>query len=417
MTANAATHVFSLPDFRVVGKDMDAVLFLSLLLLLSVGMMMVFSASIDYAAHRLGDPFLFAKKHFVYILAGLSLVVTAMAIPVRFWQAHSVLLLSIGVMLLILVLIPGIGRKVNGSQRWIAFGGLTLQVSELAKVFLVFYLSSYLVRKESELRNSFWGFVKPLLILLMVIFLLLLEPDYGAAMVVLLSALGVIFIAGVPLLRFSLLVAGSFSLAALAAVFEPYRLKRLSTFMDPWADDVKFDGGYQLTQSLIAFGRGEWFGVGLGNSVQKLFYLPEAHTDFVFSIWAEETGLLGVIFVIGVFFLLGFRIVSIGIRALQRNEKFMAYITAGFALIIGGQAFINIGVASGLLPTKGLTLPFISYGGSSLVVCCFMIGVILRIDWELKALYAQSGKKVPRSSAKSVGKKPVKKSSRSRSNV
>ncbi len=398
----------AMPELRVMGKDVDFLLFIAMLLLLSVGMIMVTSASIDYAAHKSNDPFMFAKRHLVYMFIGFLALGFGLSVPVRVWQANSTVLLALAIVLLIAVLVPGIGRKVNGSQRWIAFAGFTLQVSEVAKVCLVFYISSYLVRKEQELMRSLWGFVKPMLVIGLIVLLLLMEPDFGAAVVILFATLGIIFVAGVPLFRFSLLVGGSVTLAAFAAILEPYRLKRLTTFIDPWAEDVKFDGGYQLTQSLIAFGRGEWFGVGLGNSVQKLFYLPEAHTDFVFSIWAEEMGLVGVVFVVGLFILLGARMVAIGINALKHNEKFIAYVIAGFSLIIGGQAFINIGVASGLLPTKGLTLPFISYGGSSLIVCCLMMGIVLRAHWELKALYgaeAQVGEQFAKPAKKSAKKK------------
>ena len=393
-------------SMQLLGKDIDALLFLSVLTLLSVGMVMVASASIDYSAQLTNDPFMFAKRHGVYIFLGLMVLGSALSIPIRVWQNNSNTLLLVSILLLIAVLVPGIGRRVNGSQRWISFAGFTLQVSELAKVFLMFYLADYLVRKERDIAKSLWGFVKPMMVLAVVVFLLLLEPDFGASVVIILAAMGMIFIAGVSLYRFFILLSGASILAVLAVIFEPYRLKRMTAFVDPWADDVKFDGGYQLTQSLIAFGRGEWYGVGIGNSIQKLFYLPEAHTDFVFSIWAEETGLVGVSFVIALFFLLGHRSIVITIRALKNKEKFIAYIAIGFTLIIGGQAFINIGVASGLLPTKGLTLPFISYGGSSLIVCCLMAGILLRSEWELKAIHSANEAKKKK---KAKQKKSVKK--------
>jgi cell division protein FtsW len=288
------------------------------------------------------------------------------------------------------VLVPGIGRRVNGSQRWISLGFFTLQVSEFAKVFLVFYLADYFVRCEKQLSGSFKPFIKPMAVLGAVAVLLLLEPDFGTTVVILMASLAVMFVAGIPLLRFLMMMFGTLALGALAVWLEPYRLKRLTTFADPWADDVKFQSGYQLTQSLIAFGRGEWSGLGLGNSVQKLFYLPEAHTDFVFSIWAEEFGLVGVLVVMALFALLLYRALAISLFAYRHHERFVSYMAVGFAVIIGGQAFINMGVASGLLPTKGLTLPFLSYGGSSLLVCCWMVGLLLRAHWELQAMHGET---------------------------
>lgn len=393
-TANPAEWietVFEGPRTLVLGgKSADPWLLTVTLLLLAIGFVMVCSASIDYAAHQIHDPFYFAKRHGIYLATGLFGMVVSLSIPIRFWQQHSQLLLLVGIGLLLLVLVPGVGRRVNGSQRWIAVAGFTFQVSELVKVFLLFYLSDYFVRYEKELMGAFRNFVKPLAVLGLIVFLLLLEPDFGTAVVMTMAALGVIFVAGIPLIRFLMMFVATILLGALAIWLEPYRLKRLTTFADPWADDVKFDSGYQLTQSLIAFGRGEWFGVGLGNSVQKLFYLPEAHTDFVFSIWAEEFGLAGVAFVMALFALLIVRIITISMTAYRLRNKFIAYVAFGFAVIIGGQALINMGVASGLLPTKGLTLPFLSYGGSSLLVCCGMIGILLRAHWELQAAGGKS---------------------------
>jgi cell division protein FtsW len=368
------------------GKAVDPWLLTATVALLAIGLTMVSSASIDYAAHQIHDPFYFAKRHLVYITMGLVIMTIAVSIPSRLWQQNAQALLLVGIALMLLVLVPGIGRRVNGSQRWIAVAGFTFQVSEFMKVALLFYLSDYFVRYEKELMGSFKSFVKPLMVLGLIVFLLLLEPDFGTAVVMTMASLGVIFVAGIPLLRFLLLMTGALLVGVLAVWFEPYRLKRLTTFTDPWAADVKFDSGYQLTQSLIAFGRGEWFGVGLGNSIQKLFYLPEAHTDFVFSIWAEEFGLLGVVLVMALFAVLLYRMIAISMVAYQQRNKFIAYVALGFSIVIGGQALINMGVASGLLPTKGLTLPFLSYGGSSLMMSCWMIGVLLRAYWELQSL-------------------------------
>lgn len=369
------------------GKAVDPWLLGVVAALLAIGLIMVGSASIDYAARQTGDPFYFTRRHGIYLCLGFAMMVMGITLPMKFWQRYSGVLLLAGFALLVLVLIPGIGRRVNGSQRWLSLGGFTLQASELMKVFLLFYLADYFVRWEKELSGSFGNYMKPMVIIVLVCGLLLMEPDFGATVVILTASLAVIFVAGVPLLRFLLLMLGAIGLAALAIFLEPYRLKRLTSFADPWNEDVKFGSAYQLTQSLIALGRGEWWGVGLGNSVQKLFYLPEAHTDFVFSVWAEETGFIGVAVVMVLFGILLSRALLIGIKALRHREAFIAYVTLGIAVILGVQALINMGVVSGLLPTKGLTLPFLSYGGSSLLVCCWMAGLLMRAHWEIAALY------------------------------
>jgi cell division protein FtsW len=259
-------------------------------------------------------------------------------------------------------------------------GPLTLQASEFAKLFLVIYLAGYLERREAQVRSEWQGFVKPMAVVFAVTLLLMAEPDFGATVVTVGTAFGMLFLAGVKLGHFLLVVLGSVMALAVLLVSEPYRLQRLTAYTDPWAD--QFNSGYQLTQSLIAFGRGEWFGVGLGNSVQKLFYLPEAHTDFVFSIWAEETGFVGAMTVVMLFMLLVYRIVAVARRQQAQGDRFGAHVCHGVALIIAAQAFINIGVSTGLLPTKGLTLPLVSYGGSSLIACCCMLGLVLRIERE-----------------------------------
>lgn len=369
------------------GRAVDPVLLGVVASLLAIGLIMVGSASIDYAARQTGDPFYFTRRHGIYLCLGFAMMVMGITLPMKFWQRYSGAFLLIGLALLVLVLIPGIGRKVNGSQRWLSLGGFTLQPSELMKVFLVFYLADYFVRWEKELSGSFAHYMKPMVIMVLICGLLLLEPDFGATVVMLTAAMAVIFVAGVPLLRFLLLMLGAIVLGVIAILLEPYRLKRLTSFTSPWDDDVKFGSAYQLTQSLIALGRGEWTGVGLGNSVQKLFYLPEAHTDFVMSVWAEETGFIGVTVIMSLFVLLLARAILISQKALQNKEAFIAYVVLGIAAIIGTQAFINMGVISGLLPTKGLTLPFLSYGGSSLLVCCWMAGLLMRAHWELSAIY------------------------------
>lgn len=351
------------------------------LALLAVGFIAIGSASIEHAAVFYQNPFFHVQRYLLHLLIAVTAAVIVLQLPLVFWERTGWLWLLSAIVLLVLVLIPGIGREVNGSRRWLNLGIMTVQVSELAKLFVVVYLAGYLVRRQADVRDSWTGFLRLILLVGMIVLLLLLQPDFGAAVVIVATALGMLFLAGARLFQFLLVGAlGVFGLAALV-VLEPYRVKRLTAFTDPWAD--QFNTGYQLTQSLIAFGRGEWFGVGLGNSVQKLFYLPEAHTDFIFAIWAEEFGLLGSLFVIGLFVVLVGSILRLGRRAELAGRCFGAYLAYGAALLFSAQVFINIGVSSGLLPTKGLTLPFISYGGSSLLVSLVMIALVLRLALEL----------------------------------
>lgn len=350
--------------------------------LIAIGIVVVSSASTEVAQSKYDTPFYHLLRHLVYLgLAGAVACLT-FCVPTKIWQKAGWLLLVLALLLLVVVLIPGIGREVNGSMRWIQIGPFGGQASELAKLFLVVYLAGYLARRLKEVRSQWSGFVKPMMVLMLAIILLLLEPDFGAVVVLMTAALGMMFLGGVRLIQFMVLIAFSLAAMAMVAVSQPYRMQRLITFLDPWAEENVYASGYQLTQALIAFGRGEWWGVGLGNSVQKLFYLPEAHTDFVFAIWAEEMGLFGSIVVIGLFMVLVFRCMSIGRRAEYAGKFFSAYLCYGIALLFGAQAMINIGVNTGLLPTKGLTLPLLSYGGSSLIVCCMSIAMVLRVDYE-----------------------------------
>lgn len=348
--------------------------------LLMIGFIMISSASIDIADIRNGNPFFYAMRHGTFLLLGLVAGFAVVNVPVTWWKNSGWMLLFVSIALLILVLLPGVGRTVNGSTRWIGFGGLNLQVSELAKLFLIAYMASYLDRRREEVMASWWGFLKPMIVMVMAAFLLLMEPDFGATVVIASAVLGMIFLSGARVGQFSILIAACSVIAVLLVISQPYRLKRFTGYTDPWAD--QFGSGYQLSQALIAFGRGEWTGLGLGNSIQKLFYLPEAHTDFVFAILAEEFGLLGCFVVIALFSILVFRALKIGFKAEQANQRFAAYFAYGIGLLIGGQALINMGVNTGLLPTKGLTLPLVSYGGSSLVVSCMCVGVLVRINLE-----------------------------------
>ncbi|MEM6580332.1 MAG: putative lipid II flippase FtsW [Pseudomonadota bacterium] len=348
------------------------------LALLLVGLVAISSASIEYSDWHHQDQWFHTQRHILYLMVALVAAVTIYHVPPQFLLQTGWVWLFIALALLILVLIPGIGREVNGSQRWLPLGPFTLQPSELVKIALIVYLAGYMVRREHELRNHWQGFLKPMAVLFATTLLLMMEPDFGATVIVAACAFGMLFLAGVKLGHFLLVLVGAVAALLTLVVSAPYRLKRLTAFTDPWADP--FNSGFQLTQSLIAFGRGEWLGVGLGNSVQKLFYLPEAHTDFVFSIWAEETGFIGAVVVIGLFVVLIGRILMIGRKSHADGDNFGAYVCYGVALVFSGQAFVNMGVSSGLLPTKGLTLPFVSYGGTSLIVCCCMLAMVLRIE-------------------------------------
>jgi len=309
-------------------------------------------------------------------------------------------------LLLVLVLIPGIGKSVNGSTRWINFGPINIQISEIVKVCAMIYVAGYLVRRVDEIRKSFWGFMKPVIVLSVMVLLLLKQPDFGAVVVIMTSVFAMLFLAGVKLSQFLMVILGSVGAASLVVFTSEYRMNRVIGYFDPWAD--QYSSGYQLVQSLIAFGRGEWFGLGLGNSIQKLFYLPEAHTDFVFAILAEEFGFVGNLFVIALYIMLVFIAMSIGRRAELLGKAFNAYLVYGISILIGLQAMINVGVSSGLLPTKGLTLPFISYGGSSLIITFLMMALVMRADYENDHASAelQDKKRPSAKAAKSTRNKP-----------
>ena len=370
------------------------------LALLAVGLVAIASASIEYGDWHFGNPWHHTLRHSIYlVLAGCTAAV-AYRVPIDVWQRTSPWWLLAAFALLMLVLIPGVGRNVNGSQRWLPLGPFTVQPSEIAKFALVLYTAGFLVRHGDSVRQHWEGMAKPVGVLGLVGLLLLLEPDFGATVIATGTVFGMLFLAGARLLYILLLIGGALGALALMVVSAPYRLQRLTAYTDHWSDP--YGSGFQLIQSLIAYGRGEWWGVGLGNSIQKLFYLPEAHTDFVFSIWAEETGFLGAVIVIALYGLLVARIMLIGRRAQVVAEEFSAYVCYGVALIFAGQAFVNMGVSSGLLPTKGLTLPFISYGGSSLIMSCAMLAVVLRIEHALRA-DSQSGKSAAKQRASQRG--------------
>jgi cell division protein FtsW len=359
----------------------DRCLLLSVIGLAALGIMMVASSSIVISEKLYGQPFHYLIRQSCYLVVGLLLGLAVIRVELRQWQQTSGFLLLVALCLLVLVVIPGIGKSVNGSFRWIGVGPIRLQVSEFAKFAMVLYVSSYICRKETEIKTVL-GFIKPLLVLFVICFLLLLEPDFGAAAVISLMTLTLLFLSGVRLSQFFLLVFMVLIAATVLAVTSPYRLSRLTAFLSPWAN--QFDGGYQLTQSLIAFGRGGIFGSGLGASVQKLFYLPEAHTDFLFAVLAEELGLVGIVIVLFLYFLLVLRGFLIAKRAKELGMLYHSYVSFGITLWLGVQAMINIGVNSGLLPTKGLTLPLMSSGGSSMLMTCVAIAILFRIDYEYR---------------------------------
>ena len=359
--------------------------------LMCVGLVVVGSASMDMASLNYDSPFFFVKRHGVYLAAGIVCALLVYQIPLAVWERSSGALLIIAYILLALVLMPGIGKTVNGSTRWIHLGPINIQVSEIVKVCALMYVAGYLVRRVEEVRQTFWGFMKPVVVLSVMVLLLLRQPDFGAVVVIMSAVFTMLFLAGVRLTQFLLVVGGSVGSAYLLVASSEYRMKRVMGYIDPWAD--QYSSGYQLVQSLIAFGRGEWTGVGLGNSIQKLFYLPEAHTDFVFAVLAEELGLVGNLLVIGLFVMLVVVAFGVGRRSELLGNLFNAYLVYGLATLIGLQALVNVGVASGLLPTKGLTLPFISYGGSSLIIMSVVLALIMRADMENQANSAAPQKK------------------------
>ena len=351
--------------------------------LISVGVIAIASASIEYGDFHFGNPWHHTQRHAAYLMLAITLGALAYMAPAASVQRLSPWLLFLAVALLILVMIPGIGREVNGAQRWLPLGVITLQPSEFAKLAVLLYAAGYLVRQEEAVRHHWSGLAKLIAILSVVAALLLLEPDFGATVIIVGVVVGMTFLAGAKLIYVLAMLAAAAMALAFLVLSAPYRMKRLTAYQDPWADP--FGSGFQLVQSLIAFGQGEWWGVGLGNSVQKLFYLPEAHTDFVFSIWSEETGLIGATAMIALFVMLIARVLNIGWRAAAQHRLFEAYVCFGAALMFAGQAFVNMGASSGLLPTKGLTLPFVSYGGNSLIVNCMLLGMVLRTAGSLES--------------------------------
>lgn len=349
--------------------------------LLAIGFLMVTSASLHLGVKMANDTSHYPLNQLMHIILGLFFAFGVTLLPMKVWEQVGQSLFILGIVLLLIVLIPNVGIRVNGSIRWLSIFGLRIQVSEVVKFISVIYIAGYVTRHADHVRQSAYGLLKPLLLFSVACVLLLMEPDFGSAVVILIIAMGMMFLGGARISQFVILLALVTGLAVMLVYVSPYRLARVLSFMDPWADAKK--SGFQLTQALISFGRGEFFGVGLGNGIQKLFYLPEAHTDFLFSVLGEELGLTGVMVIIGLFGALVFRAFVIGEKAEKNGDKFSAMVAYGLGIWFGFQSFVNMGVNMGMLPTKGLTLPLMSYGGGSMIVMCGSIAVLFRIHYEV----------------------------------
>lgn len=356
------------------------------LALMAVGLVIVASASIPEGIAINNDPFMFVKRHGLFLLMALGISWFVLQVPMARWQHYNGPMLLLAIVMLVLVLL--VGRSVNGSVRWLPLGPFNLQPAEFGKLALFVYLAGYLVRRQSEVRERFIGFMKPMAVLFVVAILLLAQPDLGSVVVMFVTSLGMLFLAGARLVQFIGLILVGVSAVVTLIIAEPYRMRRVTSFLDPWADP--FGSGYQLTQSLMAFGRGSWFGEGLGNSIQKMEYLPEAHTDFVFAILGEELGYVGVLGALFLIFALAIKALKLGHQALVAERLYEGYLAIGIGIWFSFQTFVNVGAASGMMPTKGLTLPLVSYGGSSLIIMMVAVNMLIRIDFELRQASAQA---------------------------
>ena len=346
------------------------------------GLLILASASVHFSDSIYGNPSAIFNRQLFYFFLGLFGLLIFFILPLNFWIAYDRLLITLGFILLLLVFVPGIGFEVNGANRWIRVAGFGLQPSEIMKFLSILYVSCYSVRRIKEIQSHWIGFFRPAIIIVSIISIILIQPDLGSSAVIFASVLGVLFVAGVKMKQFFIVAFLGFVAVTLMIVFVPWRWERIISFIDPWSDP--WGSGYQLTLSLMSIGRGDWFGVGLGQGLMKMGYLPDAHTDFIFSVIVEEMGILGGFTIVSLLFGLSFRIFFIGRESLLRKNFFGFYFSYGVALLLGLHTFINVGVACGLLPTKGLTLPLISAGGTNLIIVCLMIGLILRIDYENK---------------------------------
>ncbi|WP_082633312.1 cell division protein FtsW [Lacimicrobium alkaliphilum] len=379
-TANHLQRLFQLRHSARGMRPYDLGLLLIALALMSIGLMVVTSASMPTAARLFDNPFHFAIRHGIYLVLAVIAALVTLQIPMRWWQASNVYLLLLSLLLLVAVLVAG--RTVNGATRWLAIGPLTIQAAEPAKLFFFCYLAGYLVRRYEEVTENLKGFIKPLAVLFFLALLLLMQPDLGTVVVMFATTVGLLFLAGARLWQFFGLLLSGLSAVVALIMFEEYRLRRITAFLDPWADP--FGSGYQLTQSLMAYGRGDLFGQGLGNSLQKLEYLPEAHTDFIMAILAEELGFVGVCAVLALLMMLVLKALRLGNLALQQERPFEGYLAHSIGIWFAFQTTVNVGASAGLLPTKGLTLPLVSYGGNSLILMCVAVAILVRIDFELR---------------------------------
>ena len=371
----------SISKYRAV-FHMDYFLLCICSCLLVLGYIMVASSSLHLgekmATHSM---YYYPVKQLIHIFMGVVAAICVAFVPLRIWEKHGTWLFIFGLGLLVIVLIPGVGIKVNGSFRWISLGGIRIQISEIVKFISVVYMAGYVTRHQQDVQTSTYGLVKPLLLFSVACFLLLMEPDFGSSVVILTIAMGIMYLSGARLWQFIILITVVMLLGILLVAIEPYRMIRILSFLDPWKDPLK--NGYQLVQALVSFGRGEIFGVGLGSGIQKLFYLPEAHTDFLFSVLAEELGLIGILFTICLFTLLIWHSFAIAKKAEMVDEKFAAFLAYGLGIWFGFQSFVNMGVNMGMLPTKGLTLPLMSYGGGSMIIMCVAMGLLFRVNNEV----------------------------------
>ena len=363
-------------------SKLDFVLLTLFLVLGFFGLLILSSASAHFSDSIYGNPSAIFNRQFFYFILGIIGLFACFFVPLNFWSSYDRLFITFGILLLFSVFIPGIGIEVNGANRWIRIAGFGLQPSEIMKFLSILYISCYSVRRIKEIQTHWLGFFRPALIIVSIISIILIQPDLGSSAVIFISVLGVLFVAGVKIQQFLVVALLGVIAITMMIIFVPWRWERIISFIDPWSDP--WGSGYQLTLSLMSIGRGDWFGVGLGQGLMKMGYLPDAHTDFIFSVIVEEMGILGGFAIISLLFGLSFRIFFIGRESLVRKNFFGFYFSFGVALLLGLHTFINVGVSSGLLPTKGLTLPLISGGGTNLIIVCLMIGLILRIDYENK---------------------------------
>ena len=376
VTALLGTETNSTPSGQMT---FDRTYILLAIFMYLIGLVMVASSSMPVAERLYNNPFYFLTRHFIYIVLSLTIAAIALQVPMSWWQKSSGTLLMIALALLVAVLV--IGRNVNGSTRWLVLGPITIQAAEPAKLFFFCYLSAYLVRRRDEVLENFKGFFKPLVVFFVLALLLLAQPDLGTIVVMFVTTIGLLFLAGAKLWQFISITAVGF-IALFLLTLEPYRWRRITGFLDPWQDP--FGTGYQLTQSLMAYGRGEVFGQGLGNSIQKLEYLPEAHTDFVMAVLAEEFGFIGISVILILSAILVFKAMLLGRKALLKERYFEGFFAYAIGIWMCFQAAVNIGASAGIVPTKGLTMPLISYGGSSMIIMSLALVVLIRIDHELR---------------------------------